>query len=486
MKRTDQTLIARATLWVCATFLGLSLGSFSMAESEAPTASDTGTQPQIGERELMLLTNENGKVLDVMEYVYVGIDGAQLTTEPTKGAGSLVALRVAHAGLPLPQADLANLPASAVQEEVLLEQVAISVGGLDSALPSLPGVYQESTEVATIAQYQAAFEQLHAAYTSVGLDDVEAQVRDLDQNGLSEVLLDVLHSGLTPPDYVEFWETFDAQPFFDDLDTVEGDFEALLDALMLNEQAFNQLLAARGFNLARFLGQLQQLQLPPAYLLSDAVAYAADPGAFIDWVMAKGNDAEVAAQVPLKPDDSAPQAPTAQQDQATPSSSLVTWQVLGEMAKIGAPVDLIARMRGQGLDPYVDHQPAIDGGLQPKGGLLDPDASGKSGSWSYDAKTYRFTSAGHQLISDVALDLDAIACAQYSNLTPAPGQFARQWQLYLGIADGDPEIILYPSQQANRGSYLGGRNTGNSADVLQVSLERIPLAITPTTRLKAP
>ena len=485
MKRIDVALTARATRLVCAAVLGFSLASVAVAEPKTSAPMGTLPQPQIGERELMLLTDDNGKVLDVVEYLYVGINGAQLTTEPTKGAGSLAALRLAHAGLPLTQADLANLPANAVQEELLLDQVESSLAGLDSALPSLPGVYQESTEVATIAQYQAAFEQLHAAYTSVGLDDVEAQVRDLDQNGLSEVLLDVLHSGLTPPDYVEFWETFDAQPFFDDLDTVEGDFDALLDALMLNEQAFKQLLDARGFNLARFLGRLEQLQLPPAYLISDAVTYAAEPGAFIDWVMAKGDDADVAAQGPLTP-DSATQTPTAQQDRATPGSSLLTWQVLGEMANIGAPIDLIARMRGQGLDPHTDHQPAIDGGLQPKGGLLDPNVSGRSGSWSFDAKTYRFSSAGRQLITDVALDLDAITCAQYTNLTPAPGQFARQWQLYLGIAKGDPEIILYPSQQANRGSYLGGRNTGNPADVLQVSLERVALAITPAAQKTTP
>ncbi len=481
MKPIDYALAARATVSAWAMVVGLSLGSPAHGESTGPAAKGAETKPQIGEHELMIISDDNGKVLDVMEYVYLGVDGAQLTTNSSKGTNSLAALLVRHAGLPMAQADLANLPGDAIREAALLDQVGNSLSGLDPALPSLPDVYQESAEVATIAQYQAAFEQLHAAYTSIGIDDVETQVRDLDQNGLSDVLLDVLHSGLTPADFVAFWEHFNQLPFFDEIDTTEGDFEAVLDALMVNEQGFNQLLAERGLGLAAFLQRLAQLQLPPSYLLSDAVAYAADPGAFIDGIMAPGDGPDAVVQVPLT-SDSAAGTPAAQQDQTGSQSPHIAWQVLGAMGKIGAPVDLIARMKAQGLDPDVDHQPAIDGGLQPEGGVLDRRHPGKPGSWSYDAKTYRFASAGRQLISDVAIDLDAIACARYTNLTPAPGQFARQWQLYLGIASGDPEVILYPSQQANRGSYLGGRNTGNPADVLQVSLERVPLTINPATQ----
>lgn len=469
--------------------LSLGLMNAALAERAGPAAASAGAKPQIGEHELMLITDDKGTVLDVMEYVYVGVSGAELIgkssgepgdTGAGMGALPLAALRVGHAGLPLAQADLAALPSEAAKESVLLDLLQQGVSGLDSALPSLPGVYQVSSEVATVAQYQAAFAQLHQAYTEAGLNDVEAQVRDLDRNGLSDVLLDVLDSGLAPPDFVAFWETFDAQPFFEGIDTVEGDFHHLLDALMLNEQGFQQLLAARGFTLTGFLERLAQRQLPPAYLLSDAVAYAADPGAFIDWVMAKGDGPDAVAQVPLMAGSAAPgQAGDPSQADANPSQ--VAWEVLGEMGKIGARIDLLARMNGQGLNPHGDHQPAIDGGLQPEGGVLDSAFPGKSGSWSYDVTTYRLSPAGWTLISDVALDLDATTCAQYNNLGSAPGQFARQWQLSLGVAQGDPAILLYPSQQANRGSYLGGRNTGNPADVLQVSLERIPLAISPAS-----
>ncbi len=470
--------------------MGLVAGPLMQARAEPPDIVPP-TKPQLGEHELMLVTDDDGRVLDVMEYVYVGVDGSQLVTEPTiapkgrprRGALPLAALRVGHAGLPLAQADLAALPAGAIKESALLDQVQQGVSGLDSALPSLPGVYQVSSEVATVVQYQTAFQQLHEAYVHAGLDDVEVQVRDLDRNGLSDVLLDVLDSGLTPPDFVAFWETFDALPFFDEIDTAEGDFHHLLDALMLNEQGFNQRLAARGFTFASFLERLAQRQLPPAYLLSDAVAYAADPGAFIDWVMAKGDGVEAVVQVPLTPP--AETTINTATTQGSAQGSTIAWQLVGEMADVGAPVDLIARMRGKGLDPHAGQPPAIDGGLQPKAGRLDPKAPGKPGSWSYDVKTYRSSPGGWTLVSDIALDLDATACAQYTNLTPAPGQFARQWQLDLGIVEGSPEVMLSPSQQANRGSYLGGRDTGNPADVLQVSLERVPLAIMPTTGLNA-
>lgn len=473
----------RTALPLCAGLCGLVLIGGALAEASGETADgSTPTGPRIGDRELMLITDDDGTVLDVMEYVTVGVDGDQLIIDPGQAAPGLAALRLGHAALPLAAADLANLPTGVIDESALLDQVQAGSAGFNSALPGLPDVYRESGADATVAEYQDAFAQLHGAYTGAGLADVEAQIRDLDQNGLSDVLLDVLDSGLAPPDFVEFWETFDQQPFLAAIDTAEGDFEALLDALMVKEKRFKALLSERGFTLAGFLKRLAELELPPAYLFVDALAYGNDPGAFIDWIMAPGEDGQALVEVPLTADAEPDAAAAAgRKEKARVDAGHAAWQVLGEMGRIGAPVDLVARMKAQGRDPNGEPQPAIDGGLEPQAGVLDPNAPGKPSQWSYDAKTYRLSHGARQLLSHVELDLDSTACAQYTGLGSAHGQFARQWQLELGIADGDADIRLHPSQQANRGAYLGGRETGDPADVLQISLERIPLAIQPKT-----
>lgn len=457
--------------------------SFGIAASDNVPAADpvpADAKPEIGTHELTVITDHAGHVLDVTEYVYVGVDGPELTTEKTGAAKQLVALWVGHAGLPLARADISNLPEAVVSEADLLHQAQHNLSGFGSLLPRLPSVYDQTGPLVTVAEYQFAFRQLHDAYTAAGLDDVEAQVLDLDQGGLSNVLLDVLHSGLTPPDYVEFWENFDQKPFLAEIETAEGDFHALLDALMLNEQAFCQLLAERQLNIASFLEGLAQKKLAPADLLDEAVMSAANPGAFIDKVIADGDASAVVVQVPLSPKtETASPRYEGNQEQASPRSQYLAWTVLGEMGKVRYPIDLIARIQGQGLNPHEKPVLAMDGGLRPDGGLLDPDHSGRKESWSYDVRVHLLSPSGAQPLSTVELDLDTTACAQYRNVTPDHGQFAREWRLRLGIRQGDAGIMLHPSEQANRGGYQGGRDTGNPADLLRISLERVNLDIAP-------